>query len=186
MSTATTDLGLATGTWTIDPSHSDVSFTVRHLMVSKVRGHFSTFDGTITIADDPLASSVVATIDANSVDTRDAGRDTHLRSADFLDVEQYPTLEFRSTGVRPNGGDYVVEGDLTLHGVTRPVQLALELNGVGDDPWGGRRAGFSAATEINRRDFGIEITLPLDGGGVVVGDKVKIALEVEAILQPAA
>ena len=175
--------GLTAGTWTIDPSHTDVSFTVRHLMVSKVRGSFTRFDGTIVIAEDPLASSVEASVDLSSIDTRDENRDAHLRSADFFETETYPTMTFRSTKVRRAGSDFAVEGELSLHGVTRPVQLDLEFNGVSADPWGGTRAGFSAETEINRRDFGIDISMPLDGGGVVVGDKVKVHLEIEAVLQ---
>lgn len=173
---------ITAGTWNIDPTHSEVSFSVRHLMVSKVRGTFTGFSGAITIADDPLQSSVAASVDMSSIDTRDANRDAHLRSADFFHVEDHPNMTYRSTSVRPDGDSYVVDGELTLRGVTRPVQLNLEFNGVSADPWGGTRAGFSAATEINRRDFGVDITMPLDGGGVVVGDKVKIELEIEAIL----
>jgi len=189
MTTASSDVritevpGLVAGTWAIDPSHSDVSFSVRHLMVSKVRGHFATFEGSLSIADDVLDSSVTASIDLNSIDTRDAGRDAHLRSADFFDIENHPKMTFVSTAIHAKGDDYVVAGDLSLHGVTKPVELTLEFNGVSADPWGGTRAGFSATTEINRRDFGVDITLPLDGGGVVVGDKIKVALEIEAILQ---
>lgn len=183
-STATAIPGLVTGSWAIDPAHSDVSFTVRHLMVSKVRGQFTRFAGVIEIADDPLDSQVTATIEVDSIDTRDAGRDAHLRSADFFDVGTYPTMTYRSTAVRPTGDGYLVEGELTLRGITRRVDLALEFNGVAGDPWGGTRAGFSATAEINRRDFGIEISMPLDGGGVVVGDKVRIALEIEAVAQP--
>jgi polyisoprenoid-binding protein YceI len=179
-----TDLGLTPGTWVIDTGHSDVSFTVRHLMVSKVRGQFTRFGGNIVIADDPLASSTEVSIDLDSIDTRDENRDAHLRSGDFFEIEKYPTMTFRSTAVRPDGDDYQLEGELSLHGVTRPVELRLEFNGVSSDPWGGTRAGFSAETEINRRDFGIDISMPLDGGGVVVGDKVKVQLEIEAILQP--
>jgi polyisoprenoid-binding protein YceI len=182
--TVTTALpGLVTGTWTIDTSHSDVSFTVRHLMVSKVRGHFSQFEGEITIADDPLASSVAASVELASIDTRDQARDDHLRSADFFEVSTYPTLTYRSTSVRPTGDGFLVNGELTLHGVTRPVALNVEFNGVSGDPWGGQRAGFSATAEISRKDFGIEFNIPIDGGGVVVGDKIQIALEIEAILQ---
>jgi polyisoprenoid-binding protein YceI len=184
MSTSTIP-GLATGTWTIDPVHSEVDFTVRHLMVSKVRGSFKTFDGTITIAENPLESRVEAHIDASSVDTRDENRDTHLRSSDFFEVEKHPQITFVSTAVRPAGGDYVVTGELTIHGVTRSVDLALEYNGVSSDPWGGQRAGFSASTEISRGDYGIEFNMPLDGGGVVVGDKIKINIEIEAVLQKA-
>src|SRR5579863_1171310 len=184
MSTPTVEVpGLVAGTWTIDPVHSEVGFSVRHLMVSKVKGSFKTFDGTITIADNPLESKVEAHIDASSVDTRDENRDNHLRSADFFEVESHPHITFVSTGVQPVGSDYVVTGDLTIHGVTRPVELGLEFNGVSPDPWGGTRAGFSAGTEISRGDFGMEFNMPLDGGGVVVGDKIKISLEIEAVLQ---
>jgi len=183
MTTATTGPSLSTGTWTIDPTHSDVSFSVRHLMVSKVKGRFSTFEGTITVADDPAASSVRASIDMASIDTRDEKRDGHLRSADFFAVEQYPTMDFVSTGIRSNGDHYTLTGDLTVHGVTRPVELDVEVNGVGPDPFGGTRAGFSAETEISRKQFGIDIEMPLEGGGVVVGDKIKVSLEIEAVLQ---
>jgi polyisoprenoid-binding protein YceI len=171
------------GTWAIDPSHSEVSFSVRHLMVSKVRGTFKSFSGTINVAEDLTASSVEATIDVASVDTRDERRDTHLRSADFFNVEAHPQMTYRSTGVRATGEDYILDGELSLHGVTRPVALRVELNGVGSDPWGGTRAGFSASAEISRKDFGIDIAMPLEGGGVVVGDRVAIHLEVEATLQ---
>ena len=175
--------GLVDGSWVIDAAHSDVAFTVRHLMVSKVRGQFTRFEGAIQITEEPADSSVVATIDLSSIDTRNDDRDAHLRSPDFFDVERHPIMTYRSTGVRPVGDGYAVSGELSLHGVARPVELALEFNGVSADPWGGTRAGFSATTEINRRDFGIDISLPLDGGGVVVGDKVKVSLEIEAVLQ---
>jgi polyisoprenoid-binding protein YceI len=184
MSTTLESTGLKAGTWVIDPVHSQVGFVVRHLMVSKVKGSFEKFDGTITIAEDPLQSAVTATIDLDSITTANADRDQHLRSADFFEVETYPAMTYRSTAVRPRGSDYTVEGELTLHGVTRPVELVLEFNGVSPDPWGGTRAGFSAETEISRKDFGIDFNMPLDGGGVVVGDKVKIQLEIEATLQP--
>ncbi len=174
--------GLRAGTWTIDPSHSEVSFTVRHLMLSKVRGTFRTFRGDITVNEDLQTSSVTAEIDMDSIDTRDANRDNHLRTKDFFEVENFPTMTYRSTGVRTEGEDYVVDGELTLHGVTRPVSLALELGGVGPDPYGGIRAGFSAGTTINRNDFGVDIKMPMDGGGVVVGDKISIHLEIEAVL----
>lgn len=177
---------LTPGTWAIDPSHSEVSFAVRHLMVSKVRGTFSRFSGTITVHEDLARSAAEASIELHSVDTRDERRDTHLRSADFFDVEQYPVMRYRTTALRPDGDTFVVDGDLDLHGVTRAVPLRLELNGVQADPWGGLRAGFSATGEINRRDFGIDIAMPLDGGGVVVGDRVTISIEIEATLQAAA
>jgi polyisoprenoid-binding protein YceI len=183
MSAITTVPGLVAGVWAIDPTHSEVSFSVRHLMVSKVRGTFRTFFGELKVAENLLESSVSATIDLNSIDTNEPNRDAHLRSADFFEVEKYPAMTFVSTAIRSDGDDYVLVGDLSLKGVTRPVELELEFNGVGNDPWGGTRAGFSAETEINRSDFGVDIQLPLDGGGVVVGDKVKVVLEIEAVLQ---
>ncbi len=184
MSTTAVEIpGLVAGTWAIDPVHSEVGFTVRHLMVSKVRGTFKTFEGAITVADNALDSRVEVRIDASSVDTRDENRDNHLRSADFFEVEQHPQITFISTAVRPAGSDYVVTGDLTIHGVTRSVDLALEFNGVSTDPWGGLRSGFSASTEISRGDYGIQFNMPVDGGGVVVGDKIKINIEIEAVLQ---
>jgi polyisoprenoid-binding protein YceI len=174
--------GYRAGFWEIDPIHSDVSFSVRHMMVSKVRGRFATFSGEIVTGEDVTDSSVTASIDAASVDTGSRPRDKDLRSANFLDVENYPIWTFHSTGVRVDGDGFVVDGDLTIKGVTRPVALAVEMNGVGPDGNGGTRAGFSASTTIDRNDFGVDINLPLDGGGVVVGDKVHINLEIEAIL----
>lgn len=174
--------GYTAGVWEIDPTHSEVSFTVKHMMVSKVRGSFKEFSGSITTASDVLASSVEAEIDLASIDTRNESRDAHVRSADFFDVENHPKMTYRSTGIRPSGEDFVVEGDLTLKGVTRPVELQLELNGFTDDPYGGRRVGFTATTQIDRRDFGVDIRMPMDGGGVVVSDKVSITLEIQAVL----
>ena len=174
---------ITSGTWTIDASHSEVGFTVRHLMVSKVRGNFETFEGAIEIADDPLNSKVHVEVDLNSINTRDEQRDGHLRSADFFEVEKFPKMTFTSSSVEAKGSDYVVTGDLTIKGVTKVVTLDLEFNGVHPDPWGGTRSGFSAETEISRSDFGIDFSIPMDGGGVVVGDKIKVVLEVEAVLQ---
>jgi polyisoprenoid-binding protein YceI len=173
------------GTWTIDPSHSEVGFSVRHLMVAKVRGTFERFEGTITIAEDPLQSAVNAEVDLSSINTRDEQRDGHLRSADFFEVESHPKLTFTSTSVEPDGGDFKVTGDLSIKGTTKSVVLDLEFNGVHPDPWGGTRAGFSAETEISRKEFGVDFEIPMDGGGVVVGDKIKVLLEVEAVLTPA-
>jgi polyisoprenoid-binding protein YceI len=181
--TSTQIPGYRTGTWTIDPVHSDVSFSVRHMMVSKVRGRFATFSGELVTAENPLESSVTASIDLTSIDTNNAQRDEHIRSKDFFEVESFPTMTYRSTGVRQDDGDWIIDGELTLHGVTRAVPLAVELNGFGPDAFGGFRAGFSATAEINRRDFGIDISMPLDGGGVVVGDKISIELEIEAVLR---
>lgn len=180
----TTDIpGYVAGTWTIDQAHSDVSFSVRHMMVSKVRGHFQKFSGQIVTAGNPLESAVTAIVDATSLNTNNADRDNHIRSADFLEVEKYPTLEFRSTGLRPHGaGEYALDGDLTVHGVTRPVTFHLELNGFTKDPYGGYRTGMSATADISRNDFGVSINLPMEAGGVVVGDKIQIRLEVEAVL----
>jgi polyisoprenoid-binding protein YceI len=188
MSTATTTAipGYLAGTWDIDPVHSDVSFTVRHMMVSKVRGRFTTFSGEIVTGEEVTDSSVTASIDAASVDTGNAMRDNDLRSAHFFDVENHPEWTFRSTGVRADGDGLVVDGDLTIKGVTRAVPLAVEMNGVGPDGGGGTRAGFSATTTIDRNDFGVNVTLPLDGGGVVVSDNVQISLEIEAVLRRAA
>lgn len=174
--------GLRAGTWTIDPAHSEISFTVRHLMVAKVRGTFRTFSGVLTVGEDLSASSVQAEVDMDSIDTRDQTRDNHLRSKDFFEIAEFPKMTYRSTGLRADGEDYLVDGELTLHGVTRPVTLKVEFGGIGADPWGGTRAGFTATTSINRNDFGVDIKMPLDGGGVVVGDKIAITLEVEAVL----
>jgi polyisoprenoid-binding protein YceI len=179
----TTVPGYLTGTWDIDPVHSDVSFTVRHMMVSKVRGRFARFAGEIVTGEEPGASSVTATIEADSIDTGNEQRDGHIRSADFFDVENHPRWTFRSTGVRTTDDGLVVDGELTLKGVTRPVALALEVNGFGPDAFGGTRAGFSASTTIDRNDFGVDIKMPMDGGGVVVGDKVQINLEIQGVLR---
>jgi polyisoprenoid-binding protein YceI len=175
--------GLVAGTWEIDPAHSDVAFTVRHMMVSKVRGNFGAFTGTIVTTQDPLESSVEASIDLTSIDTRNEQRDAHIRTADFFDVENFPAMTYRSTGIRPDGDRFVVDGELTLRGVTRSVPLALEINGVGPDAYGGTRIGFSAATEINRTDFGVNWNAAIEAGGVVVSEKVSIALEIQAVLQ---
>jgi polyisoprenoid-binding protein YceI len=176
------DPQLLTGSWDIDPTHTEVAFTIRHLMVSKVRGRFSSFSGSFEIAEDPAASRVETTVDLASIDTNHSDRDAHVRSADFFDVERYPAMTYRSTAVRPDGDRWVVDGELTLHGVTRPVPLALEVVGfVPTTPFGDSRVGFSATAEIDRRDFGLEWNAPVEGGGVVLGHKVQIALEIEAI-----
>ena len=184
-STAIQIPGYVVGTWDIDAAHSTVGFSVRHMMVSKVRGYFRDFSGEIVTAEDPAQSSVTATVDLSSIDTRQEQRDAHIRSADFFDADNHPQMTFRSTAVRTAGADWVVEGELTLKGNTRPVTLALELNGFGPDAYGGVRAGFSARTEINRNEFGVDIKMPMDGGGVVVGDKISVELEIEAVLRTA-
>jgi polyisoprenoid-binding protein YceI len=175
---ATTIPGYVAGTWEIDPVHSEVGFVARHMMVSKVRGRFTTFSGELVLGEDPLQSSVTATIDLTSIQTGNEQRDQHIRSADFFEVDKYQTMTYRSTGVRPQGDHYVLEGELTLKDVTKPVELTLELNGFGPDPFGGTRAGFTASGEINRRDFGVNFSAPMETGGVVVSDKVTIELEI--------
>ena len=187
MSTTAVEIpGYVAGTWAIDPVHSEVSFVVRHMMVSKVRGRFDTFEGTIVTGEDPLASSVTASVDLSSISTGQEQRDAHIRSADFFEVEKYPTMTFASTGVRARGDGYLLDGDLTLKGVTRPVTFNLEVSGFGPDAYGGTRAGFSATTEINRHDYGVSFNGPIPGvpGGVTVSDKVTITLEIEGVLQP--
>lgn len=173
---------LTAGAWAIDPVHSSINFSVRHLMVSKVRGSFETFSGAITVAEDGTPS-VSATIDVNSINTRNEQRDAHVRSADFFDADNHPTATFVSTGVRPDGDDYIVDGDFTLKGVTKPVSLKLEYNGVNPGMGQGAVAGFEASVVLNRKDFGIDIDMPLETGGTVVGDKVTITLEIEALKQ---
>jgi polyisoprenoid-binding protein YceI len=181
--TATRIPGYVVGTWDIDVAHSTVGFSVRHMMVSKVRGYFREFSGAIVTAEDPSQSSVTATINMDSIDTRQEQRDAHIRSADFFDVGNHTEMTFRSTGVRTDGADWTVEGDLTIKGITKPVTLELELNGFGPDAYGGYRAGFSAKTEISRKEFGVDIDMPMDGGGVVVADKINVELEIEAVLR---
>ena len=172
------------GTYAIDGSHTNLGVTARHLMVSKVRGYFSDVAGTVTIADDPLASSVELTVKADSIDTRDAQRDGHLKSADFLDVENYPELTFRSTSVEQVKGEtFRVTGDLTVRGVTRPVTVELEYQGTAKDPWGGSRIAFEAKGEIDREEFGITWNAALETGGVLVSKKLSFEFEGQAVKQ---
>jgi polyisoprenoid-binding protein YceI len=179
MTTATRIPGYIAGTWDIDPSHSTVGFSVRHMMVSKVRGTFPKFSGEIVTGENLEDSKVTATVDATSITTGTEQRDNHIRSADFFEVENHPTWEFRSTAVTES----TLEGELTIKGVTRPVSFDLEFSGFGPDAWGGTRAGFEATTTINRNDFGVDIKMPLEGGGLVVGDKVTVTLEIEGVLR---
>jgi polyisoprenoid-binding protein YceI len=172
----------APGRWTIDPVHSHIQFIARHMMISKVRGTFREFHGTIDIAEDPTQSSVEATILAASIDTGDPSRDEHLRSEDFLDVQRYPEIRYRSTSVQPAEDDHWrVDGDLAIRGVTRPVSLMVEFCGVAIDPWGNARAGFLASTEINRDDFDITWNQALETGGFILGKGVKVEIDVEAV-----
>jgi polyisoprenoid-binding protein YceI len=180
MTAPTTDLGLTTGTWNIDPAHSEVTFAIRHLM-TKVRGSFTDFSGSVVVAENVQSSTATAEIKLASIDTRNADRDAHVRSADILDAENYPVMTFVTKGVRADGGDYLVDGELTIKDVTRPVTLELEFNGIGEDPWGGTRAGFAATTSISRKEFGIEFNVPLGGDKALLGDKVDIQLEVQAV-----
>jgi polyisoprenoid-binding protein YceI len=168
------------GVFDLDVAHSTVSFSVRHLMVSKTRGRFGTFSGSVTIAEDPLASSVEVTIDPSSITTGDVQRDEHLRGADFFDVEQFPEITFRSTQVVEVRGDrFRLEGDLAVHGVTLPVVLDAVLEGIATSPWGTQAVGFSASTELDREAFGLTWNQALETGGVLVGKTVKIEIEAE-------
>ena len=174
----------AAGTYVLDANHQRIGFQARHLMVSKVRGQFADGTATITVADDPLRSSVSATIQTASISTGQEQRDGHLTSADFLDVEKFPTLEYRSTGVKSlDGNEFVLTGELTIKDVTVPVDLQVELEGVGRSPYGQDVFGFSATAEIDREAFGITWNVALETGGVMVGKKVKIEIEGEAIRQ---
>jgi polyisoprenoid-binding protein YceI len=180
---ATTIPGYVAGTWDIDPVHSEVGFIARHMMVSKVRGRFTQFSGEIVTGSDLLQSSVTATIELTSIQTGNEQRDQHIRSADFFEVDKYKTMTYRSTGLRPEGDHYVLDGELTLRDVTKQVPLKLELNGFGPDPYGGTRAGFTATGELNRSDFGVNFNATLETGGVVVSDKITLQLEIEAVLK---
>jgi polyisoprenoid-binding protein YceI len=172
--------GYRAGTWTADPGRCAIAFSVRQLLVSTVRGRFTGCDVTIVTGEDPAGSSVAATIEVASIDTGNRRRDNHLRSPSILDVDRYPTMSYRSTGVRQTADGWVIDGELTVHGVTRRVPLAVVVNGFSADPDGGPRAGFSATGQITRGDFGI--TIPLGGGGVV-SDRVSISLDIQAVLQ---
>lgn len=183
MSAAAVEIpGYVAGTWDVDPIHSHIGFAARHLMVSKVRGHFTKFEAQIITAENPLESSVTATIDMASTDTGNEMRDNDLRAERFFDVANHPTMTFRSTGIRRDGDDFVVDGELTVKGTARPVSLKVEVNGFGQDPYGGTRAGFSASGEIDRTDFGVSFNAPIPGG-VMVSEKIKIEIEAEAVLR---
>jgi polyisoprenoid-binding protein YceI len=173
--------GYLVGTWKADPVHSEIAFSVRHLVISKARGRFTSYDVTLVTGEDLLGSSVTATIDLASIDTGNRRRDNHLRSARYFEFEKHPTMSYRSTGIRQTDDGWVIDGELTLRGVTRPVPLAVEVNEFSPDPSGGQRAGFSATAQINRRDFGM--TIPMDRGGVLLGVTVSISLEIQAVRQ---
>ena len=173
----------APGVYDLDQAHTTVEFIARHLMITKVRGRFSSFTGTVTVAEVPEDSSVDVTIDAASIETSHEQRDAHLRSADFFEADKYPTLTFKSTSVKRDGEDWKVTGDLTVRDVTRPVVLDVEFDGANTTPWGTQAVAFSASTEIDREDWGLTYNQALETGGVVVGKKVRIELNVEAILR---
>jgi polyisoprenoid-binding protein YceI len=183
MTEATTIPGWVAGTWVIDPIHSELGFSVRHLMLSKVRGRFEKFEGEIVTSDDILDTRATVTVDLTSINTSNEDRDNDLRSANYLEVDKYPTLTYRSTGLKPDGDAYVADGELTIRETTHPLQLRVEFHGVQTDPWGGTRGGLSATGELNRKDFGISFDMPMDGGGLVVGEKIQLHLEIEAVLK---
>lgn len=180
----TTQTATRTSTWKIDPSHSNVEFAVKHLMISTVKGRLSEVEGEIVIADgDPSHSSVTATIKAASIDTHTGQRDDHLRSADFLDAANFPEITFKSTRITGSRSEFEVTGDLTIRGVTREVTLDATKEGRGKDPWGGDRIAFSATTKLDRRDFGLTWNQAIEAGGVLVGNDVKVSIDVQAVKQ---
>ena len=184
--TTTTDIhpDYITGTWKLDPAHSEVSFSVKHLMISKVRGTFETFDVTIVTAENPKDSTIEATIDVASVNTGVEPRDQHLRTSDFFLAEEHPVMTFVSTSFDGDAHDFTVTGDLTLRGVTKSVALKGEFGGIITDGYGQTKAGATATTKINRHDFGVSWNNALEGGGVTLGDDVTINLDLQVVLQP--
>jgi polyisoprenoid-binding protein YceI len=171
-------------TYAIDPAHSEIGFAVRHLMISKVRGYFTGFTGTVSLGPDgDIPTKIAGAVDATSVDTREEKRDGHLRSADFFDVENHPKITFTSTSITGSGNDFSVVGDLTIRGTTKSVTLKGEVGGHTTDPWGNDRIGYSATTRINRKDFAVNFNQALETGGVMVSDEVDLALEISAVLQ---
>ena len=180
----TTEAPPSSSTWNIDPVHSSIEFAVKHLMFTTVKGRFRDVEGSIDIVpNDPSRSSVRATIKAASIDTRTGQRDDHLRSVDFLHAEQFPELTFTSTHISGDADTFKVTGQLTIRGVTREVTLDASREGAGPDPWGGERIGFSATTKLDRRDFGLVWNQAIETGGVVVGNEVKVSIEVQAVRQ---
>jgi polyisoprenoid-binding protein YceI len=174
---------ITAGTWQLDPTHTEIGFAVRHIM-SKVRGTFETFEGTLVTTDPVTDSKVSVEVDLSSINTGTADRDNHLRSSDFFDVETHPKMTFATTGVvQKSEESYVVQGDLTIKGVTKPLELAVDFLGEGKDPWGGTRVGVEATGEISRKEFGIDFNIPLEGDKVMIGDKITITINAEAVLQ---
>jgi polyisoprenoid-binding protein YceI len=177
--------GYRAGTWTIDPSHSEVGFSIRHIMISKVKGKFEQFSATFVTTENPLDSSVTAEAVVASINTNDANRDGHLRTGEFFDAEKYPTIKFVSTGVREVKGEFLVDGDLTIRGITKPVTFEFHFGGFGGDPYGNYKAGATAKAEIDREDFGLTYNAALETGGFLLGEKVTITLELQALLNQA-
>ena len=175
--------GYKAGTWTIDTVHSEVGFSIRHLMISKVKGVFENFDASFVTAENPLESTVSATAHVTSINTKNSDRDAHLRTGDFFLAEEFPTIDFVSTGVRHEDGEFLVDGDLTIKGVTKPVTFEFDFGGFGQDPYGNYKAGATAKTKINREDFGLTYNAALETGGMLLGDDVTITLELQAVLQ---
>lgn len=175
--------GLTPGVWTLDMSHSEIGFSVRHAGISKVRGRFKEATAEARVGDSLADASLHASIKTASFDSGDANRDNHVRGADFFDVEKYPDMTFRATGIRGDGEDYVLTGDLTIRDVTKPVDLEVEFTGIAVDPFGATRAGFSAETDISRKEFGLTWNAALEAGGLLVSDKVKISLEAAMVKQ---
>lgn len=173
----------AVGKWTVDTVHSYVGFTIKHMMVSKVRGRFTALSAEFTTAENPLESTVSATIEATSIDTHNEMRDNHIRSADFFDAENHPAITFTSSGIRFEDGEFFIDGELSIRGTAKQVTLALDEPAFGPGPQGGTKAGFSASLEIDRHDFGVSYNGPIPGGGMALGDRVQITLDIEADLQ---
>jgi polyisoprenoid-binding protein YceI len=169
------------GTWNVDPSHSRIGFTARHMMIAKVRGQFTDYTATVSVGEDPLQSLIESVVQMASIDTDNTDRDGHQRSNDFFDIATHPTMTLTSTRLEPTGNRYTLHANLTIKGVTRPVEFALDFDGTGNDPWGGTRAGFTAVTTIDRRDFNVAFNTVLETGGVLVGDKVTIELDIELV-----
>lgn len=183
--TAAVTSPLTAGTWNLDASHSEVGFSVRHAGISKVRGSFTEFEATLTIGENLADSAVEATVQIASIATKDANRDAHLKSAEFFDAEQFPTMTFKSTGAKGDADEFILVGDLTIHGVTKQVEFETELGGQAVDAFGATRVGFFASTTISRKEFGITWNAALEAGGVLVSDKVKIEIDASFVLPTA-
>lgn len=177
------DLSTLNGTWVIDPSHSRLGFEARHAVVTKVRGNFADFEGTIVVGDDLSSSSAKVSAKLDSINTGSADRDAHLKSADFFDVENTNELKFESTSIKADGDDFIVTGNLTIKGVTNEIELEVEATGTATDPFGNVRAGFEGKGELSRKDFGLTWNVALEAGGVLVSDKIKLTLDISAIKQ---